>query len=141
MVSEREKIGTGGVYDARAQLRARAGVVDGPQQRPDASPVPTTYRSTMGAGLLVFVFIVLLVCALWAASGTYAHAAHEQGALALRESILRMADQCYAIEGAYPASLGYLRTRYGLSVDADAYDVTYEIFASNVAPTVVVRPL
>lgn len=124
------------------QVLEGAGVVRGYAPRASA---PATghaeHRSALGLGLLGALLVVLLACALWAASGVYAHAAHEQGAVTLRESILQVADQCYAIEGAYPATLGYLEKRYGLSIDRDGYDVIYEAFASNIAPTVVVRAL
>ena len=59
-----------------------------------------------------------------------------QGAEALRQSIITSANQCCAIEGAYPSSLKYLEERYGLIVNKSDYIVTYEVFAENVAPTV-----
>lgn len=127
--------------DARAQVLEEAGVVKGHPVRAAAPSSATGHHSALGFGLLAFVLAVLVTCGLWAASGVYAHTAHEQGAVTLRESILQAADQCYAIEGAYPVSLGYLEKRYGLSVNRDGYDVTYEAFASNIAPTVVVKAL
>ena len=48
--------------------------------------------------------------------------------------------QCAAVEGAYPASLKYLEEHYGLIVNHSDYAVTYEAFASNVPPSVVVVP-
>ena len=127
--------------DARTQMLEGAGVVKDRSVRSVADATHPFRKGALGMGLLAFVFVVLLACALWAVSGMYAHAAHEQGAVTLRESILQAADQCYAIEGAYPVSLGYLERRYGLSVNRDGYDVTYEAFASNIAPTVVVKAL
>ena len=128
--------------EAHALALEEAGVAKGygSSSRTDAAS-HAERKSALGLGLLGAVLIVLLVCGLWAASGIYAHAAHEQGAITLRESILQAADQCYAIEGAYPVSLRYLESRYGLSVNQDGYDVVYEVFASNIAPTVVVKAL
>lgn len=139
MADEREQ---NGMRTTQELVLEEAGVRKGYRSRA-AAPASAHggHRSALGLGLLGALFIVLLICALWAASGVYAHAAHEQGAVTLRESILQAADQCYAIEGAYPATLGYLEKRYGLSVNRDGYDVIYEAFASNIAPTVVVKAL
>lgn len=130
------------VKEERAQVLKEAGVVKGYASSSGAhATVRPEHKSALGIGLLGFVLAVLLICALWATSGVYAHTAHEQGAVTLRESILQAANQCYAIEGAYPASLRYLEDRYGLSVNNADYYVTYEAFASNIAPTVVVKAL
>ena len=45
---------------------------------------------------------------------------------------------CYAVEGAYPDSLDYLRENYGLAFDQDRYMVTYDAFASNLMPEIYV---
>lgn len=66
--------------------------------------------------------------------------AREQGAAALRESIINAAKQCCAIEGSYPSTLEHLEEYYGVVVNDDDYVVSYESFADNVMPTVVVTP-
>lgn len=53
---------------------------------------------------------------------------------------LRAAAQCCAVEGAYPHTLRHLEEHYGLTVNHDDYAITYEAFASNVVPSVVVVP-
>lgn len=55
---------------------------------------------------------------------------------AIRTAVERSARQCYAVEGIYPPDLDYLRENYGLQVNTDDYYISYEIYASNVAPTV-----
>ena len=45
---------------------------------------------------------------------------------------------CYAVEGAYPNDLEYLRTHYGLAYDQSRYFVTYSAFASNLLPEIYV---
>lgn len=62
----------------------------------------------------------------------------EQGQMSVRNAILNTAKQCCAIEGAYPASLSYLEENYGLVINHDDYIITYEVFAENVMPSVVV---
>lgn len=96
-------------------------------------------RSALGLGLIAIVAVVLAFFALWVASGSYGTVAHAQGAVTLRESILSAADQCYAVEGAYPPTLDYLEKHYALAINREGYDVLYDAFASNIAPTVVVR--
>lgn len=70
-------------------------------------------------------------------SGTTAR----QEAEGLKNSILQSAVHCYALEGFYPDSLGYLEAHYGLSYDRDKYVVAYEIIGSNLMPDVSVIPL
>lgn len=66
--------------------------------------------------------------------------ARVQGAAALRESILNAAKQCAAIEGSYPSDLQRLEDSYGLTINHDDYVISYECFADNIAPSVVVSP-
>lgn len=90
---------------------------------------------------VVFVACVAVACALVAWG---VHAAREnariQGAAALRESILNAANQCAAIEGSYPSDLRHLEESYGLAINHDDYVITYECFADNIVPSVVVSP-
>lgn len=53
---------------------------------------------------------------------------------ALRQTVLRAAAQCYAVEGVYPPDLGYLEEHYGLRVNRRRYEVVYEAFSSNLPP-------
>ena len=66
--------------------------------------------------------------------------AREQGAAALHDSIISAAKQCCAIAGSYPATLEHLEENYGLAINHDEYVVSYESFADNIMPTVVVTP-
>ena len=64
-----------------------------------------------------------------------------QEAEGLKSSILQSAVHCYALEGFYPDSLGYLEDHYGLQYDHGKYVVSYEIIGSNLMPDVSVIPL
>ncbi len=44
--------------------------------------------------------------------------------------------QCYALEGSYPPNLEYLRDNYGLMLDRRNFDYHYEVFASNIRPSI-----
>jgi hypothetical protein len=48
--------------------------------------------------------------------------------------------RCCAIEGSYPLTLKHLEESYGLKINHRDYIITYEAYASNVAPSVVVVP-
>mgnify|MGYP006908840905 CR=1 FL=1 len=62
----------------------------------------------------------------------------EESAVAIKEAVERTARQCYVVEGVYPPSLEYLEENYGLQVNKADFYVTYDAFASNLPPTVVV---
>ncbi len=56
----------------------------------------------------------------------------------VRDAVRKAALTCYAVQGAYPDSLDYLRDEYGLAYDENRYAVTYEAFASNQFPDIFV---
>ena len=77
----------------------------------------------------IFIGVYLLVNKVDSASGD---AETELVKDAVRSAVLT----CYAVEGAYPTTLGYLKEHYGLAYNEDAYMVIYSSFASNVMPTI-----
>lgn len=93
-------------------------------------------RLKVAAVLAAAVLVVLLGTA-W---GIFTAQAREQGATSVREAILDTAMQCCAIEGSYPQSLTYLEENYGLQINRNDYVITYEAFAGNILPSVVVVP-
>lgn len=56
----------------------------------------------------------------------------------LEQVLHRTAVACYAVEGAYPPDVAYMRQHYGLSYDENRYVVHYERFASNLMPQITV---
>lgn len=56
----------------------------------------------------------------------------------VRQSIKDAAINCYAVEGAYPDDLDYLRENYMLAYNEDRYLVTYNSFSSNHIPDIYV---
>lgn len=90
--------------------------------------------------VLAAVVAVVLAVALALAVDLARVGAREQGAAALRKSIMDAAVRCCAIEGSYPLSLSRLEENYGLRVNHEDYVITYEAYASNMAPSVVVVP-
>lgn len=93
-------------------------------------------RNRVIAALLACVLVgVLVVVVHFARIG-----AREQGAVAMRKSIMDAALRCCAIEGSYPLSLNHLEESYGLRINHEDYIITYEAYATNMAPSVVVIP-
>ena len=86
--------------------------------------------------LFVLAAIVVVSLAFFAARA----AVREQSALSMRTAILDSAKQCCAVEGAYPRSINYLVDHYGLVINDIDYLITYECYADNVVPSVVVVP-
>ena len=83
---------------------------------------------------------VILALVLWAASGALALRADNESLELAARSIRRAAVQCYALEGAYPPSLHYLKTYYGVTVDEDRCFVDYQYVAANLMPDITVLP-
>lgn len=90
--------------------------------------------------LIVLVLVVVLVVGGWFAVGAIGQSLRAQGAVSVRNAILDSAKQCCAIEGSYPAALDHLEQDYGLRVNHNDYVITYEAFADNIMPSVVVVP-
>lgn len=88
--------------------------------------------------LLMACIVVAVAAVLVLTVGIAQANAREQAAISLRESVLNAAKQCCAVEGSYPSSLEHLEKNYGLTINHDDYVVSYEWFADNVLPTVVV---
>ena len=94
-----------------------------------------TLRNWMGTivtSLLFVLVLVVLVIGTLQLSGS----ASEEGVTATREAIERAAVLCYASEGFYPPGLNYIVENYGVQIDRTRYSVRYEVFASNIMPTV-----
>ena len=61
-----------------------------------------------------------------------------EGMRMAEEAIERAVISCYSLEGVYPASYEDLKAKSGLEIDEEKYIVIYEIFASNIRPSVTV---
>lgn len=56
----------------------------------------------------------------------------------LEKAISRDIVHCYALEGAYPASVSYMEDHYGLSYDHERFIIDYELQGDNILPTYMV---
>lgn len=90
-----------------------------------------------GLVITVVVFLVLIALGLsiiMGVSGSSKASETEQVLASVRSAALT----CYAVEGAYPANLAYLKEHYGLYYNEAAYTVAYHAFASNIFPDIYV---
>lgn len=99
---------------------------------------PPAPRRLVLRGLAILLAAgLLLTSALWAMARVDRDLSG-QGAQTLRNTVLRAAVQCYAVEGSYPEDLDYLTQNYGLRINDSRYLVVYEAFAANQMPQVTV---
>lgn len=56
----------------------------------------------------------------------------------LTNALMRNITYCYAVEGAYPESLDYLKENYGLTYNEDLFFVDYKIIGSNILPDITI---
>lgn len=93
-------------------------------------------KKTILTVLSLFVAAVLLTAFLVGTLPRIRRSVREESRSTIREAVIRCAMECYAVEGAYPASLSYLEEHYGLIINHRDYIVSYNAFASNVLPEV-----
>ncbi|MCI8656489.1 MAG: hypothetical protein HFF72_03515 [Oscillospiraceae bacterium] len=86
-------------------------------------------------GLLLFAAV-----AVWMVSGVWeaAQVSRQEGLRMAQEALDRAVVSCYSLEGVYPATYEDLKAKSGLAIDEEKYAVFYDIFASNIRPTVTV---
>lgn len=56
----------------------------------------------------------------------------------LENAITRSVTYCYAVEGAYPENLDYLKDNYGLIYDEDTFFVDYRVMGANILPDITI---
>ena len=66
------------------------------------------------------------------------NASDEAQLAVVRDAVRGALATCYAVEGAYPQSIGYLVENYGVQIDTERFTVRYELFASNLMPDITV---
>lgn len=83
--------------------------------------------------VVAFALVLTVCCLMIDSLGTaQTDAETELVYTAVRDAAL----SCYAIEGAYPPDLQYLRDHYGIRYDRSRYVVSYDAFASNLMPEI-----
>ena len=92
----------------------------------------------MKRDLLKAAVILAALAGCWLLLGRIGNAQRSGETDLVRTAVKNAALTCYAVEGAYPEDIEYLREYYGLAYDQSRYMVTYENFADNLLPTIFV---
>ncbi len=85
---------------------------------------------------LLIIALVLVMCVMLVGYIDRADSTAESDLV--RKAVKEAVITCYAVEGAYPDDVEYLRKNYHLSYNDDIYLVTIESFASNHLPDIYV---
>jgi len=88
--------------------------------------------------IAVVLLLALLLGGVWLLVSRVGTAQSGAQTQFVEDAVHNAALTCYAVEGAYPDDLDYLRENYGLAYDAERYYVTYDAFASNLLPEIYV---
>ena len=88
--------------------------------------------------IAVILLMVLLLAGVWLVVSRLSSTQSSAQTQFVYDAVRNAALTCYAVEGAYPDSLDYLRSNYGLAYDRSRYQVTYSAFASNLVPEIYV---
>ena len=88
-----------------------------------------------GLAITLCVVALLVAGALWVLDFIDDQSARAEEEL-VRGAVRQAMIACYAVEGAYPADVSYLKEHYGLAYNEDEYFVSYDAFASNILPEI-----
>ena len=88
--------------------------------------------------IAIVLVMLLVLCGVWILVTRVGKSSGEAQTQFVTEAVHNAALTCYAVEGAYPNDLEYLRKNYGLAYDESRYMVTYSAFASNLLPEIYV---
>lgn len=83
-----------------------------------------------------FLIIFCVAAFVLIAAGNLENGRQEEDLRQLEQALQRTAVACYAVEGAYPPDVAYMRQHYGLTYDESRYTVHYKLVASNFMPKI-----
>lgn len=91
------------------------------------------------SGILFSVCIFLLIFFLFVQGiSSFSVSTKRRQKESLENALMRNITYCYAVEGAYPESLDYLKENYGLTYDENLFFVDYHIDGSNIFPDITI---
>ena len=86
--------------------------------------------------IAIVLLMLLLLGGTWAVVSRLGTTSGEAQTQFVTDAVHNAALTCYAVEGAYPTNLEYLRKNYGLAYDQSRYQVRYDAFGSNLMPDI-----
>ena len=88
--------------------------------------------------IAIILLTAVLFIGVWAVVSKVSEANEGAQTQYVYDAVHNAALTCYAVEGAYPDDLDYLKSNYGLVYDESTYIVDYDAFASNLLPEIYV---
>ena len=88
--------------------------------------------------IAIVLLTILVLCGAWLLVTRMGRTSGDAQTEFVTKAVHNAALTCYAVEGAYPDDLEYLRENYGLAYDQSRYMVSYDAFAANQVPTIFV---
>lgn len=88
--------------------------------------------------IISIAMFVAIFCLFWFGVSAVSDKTAFQEKQTLEAAINRNIVHCYAIEGAYPEDLNYLKEHYGLTYDESKFFVDYQIEGTNIMPDVTI---
>lgn len=92
-------------------------------------------RSKMFLSVAVFLVIALVF---WQGISSVSTGTKRRQRESLENALVRSVTHCYALEGAYPETLAYLKEHYGLTYDESLFFVDYQPIGSNILPDITI---
>ena len=86
--------------------------------------------------IAIVLLMILLLVGVWLLVSRVGRSSGEAQTEFVTDAVHNAALTCYAVEGAYPTSLEYLRSHYGRAYDQSRYLVRYDSFGSNLMPDI-----
>ena len=86
--------------------------------------------------IAIVLLTILVLCGAWQLVTRMGRTSGEAQTEFVTKAVHNAALTCYAVEGAYPTTLEYLRAHYGLAYDQSRYLVRYDSFGSNLMPDI-----
>lgn len=84
----------------------------------------------------IVLAMVLLLAGTVAAINSMVSAGDAGEVRMVQDAVKNAALTCFAVEGAFPYELDYLRDHYGLAYDEETYFVVYDVFDPNIMPII-----
>lgn len=99
-----------------------------------ASKTPNIWRKVLLPAAVFLAVCILFFQGLTMIERSTDAEQYESLKTTLNQSIIH----CYATEGFYPPSLGYIEEHYGLTYDHDKFFIDYQPLAANLTPDVTI---
>ncbi|MED9904887.1 MAG: hypothetical protein UFG06_11965 [Lachnospiraceae bacterium] len=90
------------------------------------------------AYLLPFAAFLMLFVLFYGGIRSVSDTATDKQRESLETALSRSITQCYAVEGAYPPSLQYIKDHYGLIYNEELFYVDYQPIGANIMPDVTI---